>query len=83
MMEHAAADRDNGSNGSFCCAIRLMCVWHRSLLFNAFILIENLKRAGCKLTGSVVSHKLDLLAKLRLYHRDVLPDAVFAFRFRA
>ena len=80
MMQHATADRDDGPDGALSCAVGLVCVWHRRLLLNSFIFVEELKRVGSKLARAVVSHKLDLFAELRLYYLDVLLDAVFAFR---
>lgn len=80
MMEHAAADSDDRPDGALSSSVGLVCVWYRGLLLDAFIFVENLKRVGRKFTGPVVSHKLDLLAELRLYHRDVLLDAVFTLR---
>ena len=77
MMENAAANCDDSPNDTLCCAVDMMCVRHRSLLLDAFVFVEHLERVGCKLAGSVVSHKLDLLTELRLYHGDVLPDVVF------
>ncbi|KAG3050672.1 hypothetical protein PI125_g26406 [Phytophthora idaei] len=82
-MQHAAADRDDSSDGSLCRAGGLVRVRNRGLLLDAFVFVEILERVRRKLTSSVVSHKLDLLAELPLHLHDVRLDgfdAVFAFR---
>ncbi|KAG4218148.1 hypothetical protein PC116_g33372 [Phytophthora cactorum] len=82
-MQHAAADRDDGSDSSLCRAVGLVRVRNRGLLLDAFVFVEGLERVGRKLTSSVMPHKLDLLAELLLHLHDVRLDgldAVFAFR---
>lgn len=78
MMEHAAADRIDDPDSALSCAVGLVCVWHCHLLLNSFIFVEGLKRVSRKLTSSVVTHKLGLLAELRLHHRDVFPEVLLA-----
>ncbi|KAG4221018.1 hypothetical protein PC116_g30506 [Phytophthora cactorum] len=82
-MQHAAADRDDSPDGSLCRAVGLVRVRNRGLLLDAFVFVEVLERVGSKLTSSVMPHKLDLLAELRLHLHDVRLDgldAVFALR---
>ncbi|KAG3049271.1 hypothetical protein PI125_g26505 [Phytophthora idaei] len=78
-MQHAAADRDDSSDGSLCRAGGLVRVRNRGLLLDAFVFVEILERVRRKLTSSVVPHKLDLLAELLLHLHDIHLDAVFAF----
>ncbi|KAG4221124.1 hypothetical protein PC116_g30399 [Phytophthora cactorum] len=79
-MQHAAADRDDSPDGSLCRAVGLVRVRNRGLLLDAFVFVEGLERVGSELTSSVMPHKLDLLAELRLHLHDVRLDAVFALR---
>ncbi|KAG4051772.1 hypothetical protein PC123_g13018 [Phytophthora cactorum] len=79
-MQHAAADRDDSPDGLLCRAVGLVRVRNRGLLLDAFVFVEGHERVGSELTSSVMPHKLDLLAELRLHLHDVRLDAVFALR---
>ena len=80
VVPQTAADRDNRPNGAFCRTVGLVRIRHRGLLLDAFILVEDLERVGCKLTCSIVTNELDLLAELGLDLDDVGLDTVFALR---
>ncbi|KAG3073820.1 hypothetical protein PI125_g22164 [Phytophthora idaei] len=80
MVQHAASNRGDSSDGAFCRAIGLARVRNRGLLLDALVLVERLERVGRKLTGSVVTHELDPLAELRLHLHDVVIETFFALR---
>ncbi|KAL7678429.1 hypothetical protein Plhal304r1_c104g0175561 [Plasmopara halstedii] len=57
-----------------------MCIWNCDLLLDAFVFVKHLECVSCKLAGSIMSYKLDLLPKLRLDLEYECLDRIFTVR---
>ena len=79
-MQQTAPDCHDGSGGALCSAVRLMRIRNFCLLLDTLVSVKHLERAGRKFSSSIMTNKLDCLAKLSLDLGDVALDDVLALR---